>query len=163
MSCDIRIATQSDIPALVDISRHMQDHHGATYFKRALAQRTVFIATTGPHNAGYVHLNFSPAYAYFRQAGIPEIQDLCVVPDHRKQGIGTALVHACMQHAKEKGHMTIGISVALPASFGAAQRLYTGMGFMPDGFGATYDDIPLKKGDIRPVDALLTLKMIHSL
>ena len=57
----------------------------------------------------------------------------------------------------------MGISVALGASYGPAQRLYATLGYMPDGNGVTYDRMAVGFGEMRPVDDDLCLMMVKDL
>jgi GNAT superfamily N-acetyltransferase len=63
---------------------------------------------------------------------------LNVLPDYRKQGIGTKLIEACEQAEKEQGRALIGLGVGLTADYGNAQRLYIHLGYIPDGRGIHY-------------------------
>lgn len=161
---DIRIATESDLPALEQIAAEMKAHHEAGYFARCLAEqaagaRQVFICAA----QGYAQLIWSPEYAPFKRLDIPEIQDVSVVPSARRQGLGQALVAHCELAARAAGKTDIGIGVGIHAGFGAAQRLYVRMGYMPDGLGAVYDEVALKIGEMRPVDDLLSIKLTRAL
>lgn len=113
--------------------------------------------------AGRAQMNAQPAYSLYRRLGIPEIQDLWVDPDRRRQGLGMALIHHCEDEARIAGHSQIGISVGLHAGFGPAQRLYARLGYVPDGLGVTYDRQAVGAGEIRPVDDHLCLMMIKDL
>ncbi len=160
----LRAATEADIPALEVIAAAMRATHEAGYFARSLREgRTVLLAEQSGAAVGYVQVNWKPIYAPFRRLNIPEIQDLNVVPSARQQGIGDAMVAACENLAREKGHGDMGISVGLYARYGAAQRLYVRRGYVPDGAGVSYDDVPVVAGEMRAVDDLLTLKLVKSL
>jgi GNAT superfamily N-acetyltransferase len=164
----IRPATSSDISSLYAIAAAMKAQHEPHYFERCLLEqdegrRLIYIAEAEGQDAGYVQLNLNPLYPPFRRLGIPEIQDLNVVPAARQQGIGTALVAHCEGVAKARGSTEMGISVGLHARFGAAQRLYVRLGYIPDGAGAAYDEVPVVVGEMRPVDDMLTLKLIKNL
>jgi len=159
----IRAADAKDIPALERAAAGMGGKKQAGYFERCLAERLVFLAEDNGEPAGFVMLNWSPLYAPFRSAGIPEIQDLGVTPDFRRRGIGAALIAHCENAAKAAGKAAIGVGVGLHGGFGAAQRLYAAKGYMPDGAGAVYDETPVRFADIRPVDDLLNLKMLKSI
>lgn len=153
----IRAASRDDIPLLEAIAARMGVRAAAGYFEKCFDEgRDIFIA----EGAGYVQLNRAPNYAPFRRAGIPEVQDLCVAPDFRRRGIGNALVARCEAAA---GTEMIGISVGLYAAYGPAQRLYVRRGYVPDGAGVAYDDVPVRGGEMRVVDDLLTLKLVKSL
>jgi GNAT superfamily N-acetyltransferase len=90
-------------------------------------------------------------------SNIPEIQDLFVNPDYRRQGVGENLILACEKAAKEHGAENIGIGVGVAGDYGSAQRLYIRMGYMPDGAGVVFDRQKVQSGDIRPIDDRLCL------
>lgn len=113
--------------------------------------------------AGYVLLNFNPAYAPFKHMNIPEIQDLNVHPDCRRQGLGERLVRACEDEARAQGCDMIGLGVGLSAAYGAAQRLYCRLGYLPDGAGLIYDGERVPVGAAKPNDDDLCLMMIKEL
>lgn len=141
---------------------------GAGYFEKCLQEqeenrRLIFLAWQEENLAGYVFFNRQPRYQPFRRLEIPEIQDLFVSPGCRRQGIGEALVKACERQALSEGAGQMGIAVGLHAGFGAAQRLYIRLGYVPDGGGVTYDRAPVRTGDMRPVDDDLTLMLIKDL
>ena len=164
---EIRTAVDADIPGLYQIAAAMKQSHEENYFERCLQEqaagnRLLLLAQVdGP--VGYAQLNFKPLYPPFRRFNMPEVQDLNVVPDARRQGVGAALVDYCEQEVRRRGGSDIGISVGLYPRYGAAQRLYVQRGYVPDGAGACYDDIPVSNGELRAVDDLLTLKLIKSL
>lgn len=57
---------------------------------------------------------------------------------------------------------TIGIGFGLYASYGTAQRLYTKRGYIPDGRGLMYDNLPAVPGSQVRVDDELTLYLTKS-
>jgi GNAT superfamily N-acetyltransferase len=157
MTLLIRRAASADIQALDDIARAMGEGRD---FARCLLEREVFIAQLDGIAVGSVQFNRHPTYPPFRRLGIPEVQDLMVRPEARRQGVGEALVRHCETLA---GTDEVGIGVGLDASFGAAQRLYVRLGYVPDGSGAVYDDVPVRPGELRPVDGFFCLKLVKSL
>lgn len=164
---EIRVAADSDIVALYGIADAMKARHEPRYFERCLAEqkaqrRVVLVAFAAGKPVGYVQLNDAPTYAPFRRLGIPEVQDLNVIPEARRQGIGALLVEACEKIVRDRGGAEVAISVGLYARYGAAQRLYARRGYLPDGAGVAYDDVPVAAGEMRAVDDLLTLKMIKT-
>ncbi len=112
---------------------------------------------------GFCILNWHPKYAYFKKCRIPEIQDINVLQDYRRQGIGEAMLSYCEGVAKDKGYDEIGIGVGLDSSFGTAQRLYVRLGYIPDGAGVCYDRKSITKGEFRPIDENLSLMMTKTL
>ena len=156
---EIRKATYADILLLNRIAVGMQGYKEKGYFERCLKERRVFIAG----EAGYVQLNMRPNYDGFRSRNIPEVQDLAVLSEFRNRGIGRSLVAHCENIVREEGGTLLGLGVGLTHSFGPAQRLYVKMGYIPDGLGIAYDDVPARSGEMKPVDDLLTLKMVKFL
>jgi GNAT superfamily N-acetyltransferase len=67
---------------------------------------------------------WQPEYEPFREAGIPEVNDMNVIAEFQKQGIGTALIREAERTAIEHGKNIMGIGFGLTADYGAAQRLY---------------------------------------
>lgn len=164
----IRRAEERDIALLWDIAAAMKARHEEDYFDRCLleqqeSRRTILVAEEDGKGLGYVMINWLPLYPPFRRLGIPEIQDLNVVPGARRQGLGATLVEACENAARQAGKTEIGISVGLHSGFGAAQRLYVQRGYIPDGAGIMHDELPVPAGEMRPADDLLTLKLVKSL
>lgn len=138
------------------------------YFQTAFQEqidgkRLILLARINGELAGYAHLNFYPQYAPFRRLGIPEIQDLFVAHDYRRQGVGEFIITECEKLAKSRGASEIGLGVGVSGQFGAAQRLYARMGYIPDGAGVVFDRQPVNAGEMRPVDDRLCLMLIKSL
>src|SRR5689334_13213547 len=66
-------------------------------YERYLAQQTygrrpVFVAFLDGTFAGYLTINWQSEYSPFGEQNIPEIQDFNVLPQFRRQGIGTRLM-----------------------------------------------------------------------
>ena len=112
---------------------------------------------------GYILLNHQPQYAPFRRLGIPELQDLLVTPDARHQGIGAALISFAEDIARQSGATDIGIAFGLDSTYGAAQRLYVRLGYVPDGNGVVYDRTAVPVGALKPLDDLYCLMLLKSL
>jgi len=164
----IRQATPSDLDGLTRIAAEMGATHEAKYFERCLAEqqdgkRTVLVAGNPEGLAGYVQLIWQPIYQPFRKLDIPEIQDLNVIPAARRRGLGGRLVEACEELVRQAGKTAVGIGVGLYSRYGAAQRLYVGRGYVPDGAGVCYDDAPVTANEMRAIDDLLTLKLVKEL
>jgi GNAT superfamily N-acetyltransferase len=138
------------------------------YFERCIEEqeagrREILIASDGGGDIGYGMLNREPQYALYKRLGMPEIQDLNVVPEARKRGAGAALIKALEDLARRLGYKQIGISVGLHSEYGAAQRLYVKLGYVPDGLGVAYDRVTVAAGEIRPLDDNLCLMMVRDL
>ena len=164
----IKKADKDALMHLRDIALRMKAYKDHGYFERSLelqsaGEREIFFAIWGEQVAGYAMLSYRPKYGYYRAHGIPEIQDLNVVPDLRQRGIGRALIQYCEHVAQAKEHKKIGIGVGLTPSYGAAQRLYVKMGYIPDGMGVTYDRQTISHGEFRPFDDEVSLMLEKTL
>jgi ribosomal protein S18 acetylase RimI-like enzyme len=110
---------------------------------QAQNSRSIFVVTVENKFAGYVTLKWISDYKHFKEDKIPEISDLNVLPKYRKQGIGTILIKACENIARERGYHKIGLGVGLAIDYGSAQRLYVKLGYIPDGRGIHYHYQPV--------------------
>jgi GNAT superfamily N-acetyltransferase len=120
------------------------------YFRACLASQdagklTTFVAHEKERYAGHVKLVWHADYPTFREQDMPEIQDLNVLPRHRKKGVGTTLIAHCEALASQRTD-TIGIGVGLHPGYNNAQRLYTKLGYILDGHGVHYNNFPVKMG-----------------
>lgn len=168
MTIEIVQATEDDIPSLYQFYDAIEQKDDG-YFETCFEKDCIILMATIQNDddqrliLGFVVLNFEPKYNLYKKLEIPEIQDLNVLPNHRKQGVGTTLIHACEDIVEDQGIEKVGISVGLTSDYGAAQRLYTQLGYIPDGYGVTYDRAPVVHGDSHPVDDHLCLMMIKNL
>ncbi|MBI4030738.1 MAG: GNAT family N-acetyltransferase [Proteobacteria bacterium] len=165
----IRIATENDLPSLDAMNEALGKGAGDPWFSMCLAEQTegrshLFIAAVADrHDAGYCALNMNSPYEFFRKLRALEIQNLNVIPVLRRRGIGAALVRHCEMAACAAGYEYIGLGVGLDKGYGAAQRLYARLGYVPDGNGIVYDYSAVRRGEVRPVDDQLNLMMIKGL
>ena len=139
------------------------------YFQHVIEQQgraelILLVASIDTNFAGHCKLVWQPHYKPFRDAGIPEIQDLNVVPKYRRQGVASALMDKCealiIEHSPTK---IAGIGFGLYGDYGAAQRLYIKRGYVPDGRGMMYHDEPVEPGKVYPVDDDLVLRLTKDL
>jgi GNAT superfamily N-acetyltransferase len=138
------------------------------YFDKALERQDlgellIVMAYAYGQYVGYGLLNWQPKYTFFKLYEIPEIQDLNILREFRGQGFGTALIQYCENIAIEHRCDQMGIGVGLDSSFGAAQKLYVRLGYVPDGNGVSYDRKQVTAGEFRPIDENLCLMMVKSL
>jgi GNAT superfamily N-acetyltransferase len=111
---------------------------------------------------GWAKVVWRSDYAPLRDGGIPEIQDLNVLPAHRRKGVATRLLDHAETAIKDRC-ATAGIAVGLHESYGAAQRLYALRGYVPDGRGVTYHNEIVEEGQKVGVDDDLVLHLTKSL
>ena len=130
------------------------------YFERcwdAQQRGDMLFLVSRDHEAllGWAKVVWCPDYAPFRDAGIPETQDLNVLPAHRRRGVATRLLDAAEAIIRERSAHA-GIAVGLYGAYGAAQRLYVRRGYLPDGRGVTYRSNVVEPGrEVRLDDDLL--------
>ena len=115
--------------------RYLQEHEAG--------ERWMIVATMHDIPVGYVGLLLRSLYESFRLRGIPEINDLVVSETFQRRGIATRMIALLEKHAADAGYKTIGLGVGLHPDYGAAQRLYTQLGFVPDGNGMMYNCVPV--------------------
>jgi GNAT superfamily N-acetyltransferase len=125
-------------------------------YERYLAEqdagsRVCYVAEYLGQFAGYCTLLWDSSYEPFRQAGVPEVNDLNVLPDFRNQGIGNALLDAIESTAGDRSGI-IGLGVGLYGDYGAAQRIYVRRGYLPDGRGVMYASKRVTPGDTIRID-----------
>ncbi len=161
-------ASYDDLAILWDMSSILKQGKLQGYFERCLERQgkdelAVYLMRFGKQVVGYALLNWQPKYRMFRTLGLSEIQDMNVLPDYRRRGFATQMIAHCEAVALAKGHKEIGIGVGLNRSFGAAQRLYVQLGYIPDGQGVNYDRKVMEVSEFRPNDDQLCLMMIKVL
>ena len=122
----------------------------------------LLVAVDGKRYVGHVKVVWSPGYPYYRDNGIPEIQDLNVLPTDRRRGVATMLVQTAEDLIRKRSPVA-GIGVGLYADYGPAQRMYIQRGYVPDGKGMTYKDAYVTPGASVPVDDDLVLFFVKKL
>jgi GNAT superfamily N-acetyltransferase len=126
-------------------------------------RREVLLADTGDAIIAYGSLAWVSQNPSFRSAGIPEIQDLVVAEAYRNAGLGTRMVRALEERARAAGHLRVGIGVGLYRDYGAAQRLYSRLGYILDGTGVSYKNVSVEPGSQVNVDDDLVIWMLRDL
>lgn len=133
------------------------------YFEeQARNERCIWVAWYNDVFLGYVTLKWQSDYPSFRTQGIPEINDLNVLPNYRGQGVGSKLLGLAEAEARKKGQY-VGLGVGLDLSYGNAQKLYVKRGYIPDGLGITYNHEAVNWGTSVPADDDLNLWLIKTL
>jgi GNAT superfamily N-acetyltransferase len=87
--------------------------------------QTYLVAWDGDEPVGHAHVAWEGGHV-----GVPEIQDMYVLPARRGQGIGAALVEAAERLAAERGHARMSLSVS---EGGQARPLYERLGYVDSG------------------------------
>jgi GNAT superfamily N-acetyltransferase len=163
----VRRLAKTDAPALAAAFAAIGWDKRVEEFVRYAAEqdsgtRDCWVALVGDRVAGYVTLAWQPTYPAIAGAGIPEIQDLNVLPAYRRQGIASRLLdHA--EHAAKQRSQVVAIGVGLHPGYNAAQRLYVLRGYVPDARGVTYGDRYVVEGELVPFDDSLVLHFTKDL
>ena len=83
------------------------------------------VAWDGDDPVGHAHV------AWQGHGGIPEIQDLYVLPERRRQGVASALTAAAEHAAAARGDLRVGLTVSV--GHDAAQQMYRRLGYADSG------------------------------
>lgn len=164
----IDLLTSADIEEMVDAFASLgwpgKDH--AQYERYLLEQeagsRVVLVAREDSDFSGYGTVLWTSNYAPFRDAGIPEVQDLNVLPSFRRRGIASAIMDVAEDHERARSPIG-GIGVGLYPDYGPAQTMYVQRGYQPDGRGVVYDNVPVRPGQTVRVDDDLCLMLTKRL
>ena len=163
MLVTVKLLEAKEIPALVDAFAPTVWKTPAEYFQWLLAkqqksERVFLLAYLGNHIAGFVTIKWQSGYPAFVEKGIPEINDLHVLPEFRRRGVAAALMDEAEQRAFERSPV-VGLAVGLYADYGPAQLMYNRRGYVLDGLGLFYENEPVKPGTSVFVDDNLLLYM----
>lgn len=168
MNVEVRELRAEDVPRIAETYGGAAWHGGAKKWDQRLVehahgQRLVLLVVDGADVLGYGSLLWVSGHAPFREAHIPEINDLVVAERARNQGIATKLIHALEERARAAQCPKIGVGVGLFKEYGAAQRLYVHLGYVPDGKGMASGGLPVAAGDNVLVDDDLVLWLVKEL
>jgi GNAT superfamily N-acetyltransferase len=130
--------------------------------EQASDTRHCWVATVDDDFAGYVTLVVHPTYPPLVGTGIPEIQDLNVLPQYRRRRIATKLLDEAEAEASRRSR-TVAIGVGLHPGYNAAQRLYVLRGYVPDGLGVTHGDRYIAERETLMFDDELVLHFTRDL
>jgi GNAT superfamily N-acetyltransferase len=137
-----------------NLLRHLEDV--------AAGKREAVTALLRSQIVGYGTLNWSSKHATFRDASVPEIQDLFVVPAARRSGVGSAILQELERRAALRSAI-VGVGVGLYRAYGSAQRLYAKRGYVPDGSGVWAGDREAMPGTQVRLDDQLVLYLTKTL
>src|SRR5690606_7911415 len=70
-------------------------YFGTCLSEQAEGRRDLLIVSADGADTGYGILNWAPQYALYKRLGIPEIQDLNILPAFRRRGLARALIAHC--------------------------------------------------------------------
>ena len=149
--------------AFAKLGWNKPDSQYSRYFEeQSTGKRFVLVAALEGKFAGYLTVILQSDYPPFKESGIPEIVDFNVLPQYRRQGIGSELMKSAEIIIRSYSPFA-GIGVGMDSDYGAAQILYSKRGYLPDGNGIHYDNRKLKHGDVVTVDDSLCLHFTKKL
>ena len=163
----IRALENRDIPEVAEAFRNLGWNKPASQYERYLRQqelcvRNVYVAFVEGQFAGYLTICWESSYQPFFVQSIPEIVDFNVLPQFRREGIGTQLMDTA-EHEIAGVSPVAGIGVGVTPDYGAAQKLYILRGYVPDGLGLHWRDHHVRYGDEIKVDDELALYLTKEL
>jgi ribosomal protein S18 acetylase RimI-like enzyme len=140
----IRPLESRDIPQIAKAFEELGWNKPASQYDQYLLEqesnlRDVHVGFVENKFAGYLTISWTSDYPPFQEAKIPEIVDFNVLPQFRRQGIGTELMDKAESEIARVSSIA-GIGVGITPDYGAAQRLYVLRGYIPDGRGLYYQD-----------------------
>lgn len=133
------------------------------YVEQQNHARTVYLLEAQNQLIGYGSLLRISEYPSFKEKGIPEINDVWIHEEMCNQGFGQKLIASLENMARKVGYKKVGIGVGLYKDYGAAQRLYVQMGYIPDGMGVRYKSSYVTPGEQYLMDDDLILWMKKTL
>jgi ribosomal protein S18 acetylase RimI-like enzyme len=164
MDVKIRLLQEEDIEPIATAFQNIGWNKPPSQYQRYLLEqqeghRMVLVAFDDDRFAGYLTVVWSSDYQPFRAENIPEIQDLNVLPQVRRMGVGTQLMTKAEELIAERSSVA-GIGVGMTGDYGAAQRLYVRRGYKPDGSGLVWRNEAVKYGQQIIVDDDLVLYFV---
>ena len=151
MAAHIHSFDSKDIPEITRAFEEIGWNKPVSQYETYLAEqesrlRNVYVALSQGQFAGYLTVAWKSSYEPFRMANIPEITDFNVLPNFRRQGIGTQLMDKA-EDIIASVSLIAGIGVGLTIDYGASQRLYVLRGYVPNGLGVYYREHPIRYGE----------------
>jgi ribosomal protein S18 acetylase RimI-like enzyme len=89
--------------------------------------QTYLVAWDGTDPVGHAHLAWMGTHV-----GVPEIQDVFVLPERRREGVASRLTRAAEEAVKARGFDRISLSVSAEKN-DAAKQLYASLGYADAG------------------------------
>lgn len=163
----IRLLESDDIPEIAKAFQQLGWDKPASQYERYLMEqvleiRDAHVAFAEERFVGYLTVCWTSSYEPFRREKIPEIVDFNVLPQCRRQGIGTQLMDKAEGEIAKVSSIA-GIGVGMTPDYGAAQRLYILRGYVPDGRGLHYRGHYIKYGEEIIVDDNMALYLTKEL
>ena len=150
-SLEITAANRADLPLLEDfLTQGGPAKHTGRVARQERGDVVYLIAWRGERPLGHALLKWKgsddAAVAGRLNKECPDIEDLFVVEDARRCGVGTRLLRAAEHRVLERNIRRVGLSVGVETN-DPARRLYERLGYRDAGFGPY-----LEQGEYRGAD-----------
>ena len=169
MSIEVRELRAEDVPRIAETYGGAAWHGGAKKWDQRLVehahgQRLVLLVVDGTDVLGYRFAAVGlSGMLHFARRGFRRSMTWWCRKSAATQGIATKLIHALEERARAAHCPKIGVGVGLFSDYGAAQRLYVHLGYVPDGKGMASGGLPVAAGDKVLVDDDLVLWLVKEL
>jgi GNAT superfamily N-acetyltransferase len=157
---DARQGRRADVPAptggLIDIRELTDEELGRIGDRLPLARLggpgTYLVAWDGEEPVAHAHISWAAT-----KLGVPEIQDVFVREDRRRQGLGAAVTLAAEQAVRTRGSTRISLGTSVDNE--AARRLYEKLGYRDSGLEPerVRGTIMIRSGPLEVDDILIYL------
>ena len=163
----IRSLTRADAEALVAGERAQgwsatMDKYETRLLDEREGRAVTLLAELKGEAVGYVNVYPNSQWGPFGGRGWPEIVVFGVLEKHRRRGVGSRLMDVAEEIAARYADVVY-LGVGLHSGYGSAQRMYWKRGYLPDGRGAYYRDVPCRPYESYPLDDELTLYLSKKL
>jgi GNAT superfamily N-acetyltransferase len=159
---DIAVMTAADVASVRATFRKPDGYYEGVLSAQERGELVVLVARREGGVRGYLKVVWRSEYSPFRDAEVPEIQDLNVRPACRRQGVATRLMDRAELLIAERAQIA-GIGVGLHPGYGAAQRMYAQRGYVPDARPLTWRLAPVSEGQTVTLDDDLVLHLTKDL
>jgi GNAT superfamily N-acetyltransferase len=161
VSPTIRLLEHADVPQMTAAFEKLGWNKPTSQYERYFIEQTmdirdVYVVFVEDRFAGYLTICWKSTYVPFRESNIPEIVDFNVLPEYRRQGIGTALMDKAESEIAKVSPVA-GIGVGMTPDYGAAQKMYILRGYIPDACGLHQRDHYPAHGEQITIDDDLAL------
>jgi GNAT superfamily N-acetyltransferase len=129
---DVRPIGRGELDA---VSRDLSDRPASIHRERLELQEQgdslYLIAWSSDRAVGHVFMGWSPrdVVHWFERRMEPWIRDLWVPPEHRRRGIGRALMDRAEKELRSRGFDSLWFDTGIDEGYAAARALYEDMGY----------------------------------
>lgn len=83
------------------------EYYDLCEYENQIGKRVTLLAFVHEELAGVSHLKYESSYPYFREQSIPEINDLNVFPEYRRNGIANSIMEEFENIVRKKCHASV--------------------------------------------------------